>query len=1014
MLRRVALICFILGLAGLLAAPTSAGLLDDRAVEKLLGERGRDPAADQGSEMPKEWIAPDRVVVGYQANHPLALATIESAAHRLGARVIRIDGRLNFAVVKVPADMRDTLIARLRAQAGILYAKPDAIVKGYFTPNDPLYTQQWGPPAIGMPSAWDTSLGTHDRMVAVIDTGVMYDHPDLAGNYCAAATDIDLVNGDNDPMDDHGHGTHVAGTVAAEIDNAAGVAGMANTCLMGVKVLDGGGSGNAADVASGIAHATANGAHITSMSLGGCPGCDPGEPMTSAVQNAWANGVLNVAAAGNAFCSPVGYPAAYPEVMAVASLDEPGTSRSIFSSCGPEVEIAAPGRDIISTWNDGGYNTISGTSMATPHVSGVAALVWSQDTTLSNASLRCILRDTSDDLGPPDVDPEYGAGRVDADEAIALPGPNPGCGGLWPEPPPPPEDGFCTLPCVEDFDDGSTDHATTTGLWHISDACAAAPSAPSYLGFNLDPTCTYQTGLAEAGAYTIWADTTGVEFAALRFSHKHATEELFPFDAMRVEASVNGLTWSPVADYTGQQATDWAAVSLNVSAFLGGQVRFRFLFDSVDQRDNAHLGWLIDDVRLEEPPPTSDMRITDINVAPSEAVVGDEVTFAAVVANTGEVDAPASTTRFALDGSTLADVSTPALAKGETTTVQAQWTAMGAGLHTLIVTADVLDEVAEDIREENNTLAEIFEVIPVPCTLPCTESFDAAAPGSLGLNGLWHVSNACGATPSLPNYLGYNQDSTCDFDTGGPNAGEATLFVDLTGESEAALAFNHRHQTEAAAPWDAMRVEVSTDAGASWQTLADYTGQAPISWRAQVLNLTPYVGGVVRVRWRFDTVDEFLNDGLGWLIDDVTGDESPSLPPPPPPCAGGNDNLSDACEIQELPYSNEQSTIGFTEETGEIQACNGRSTAWYEYTHIGAPATVTVETFGSTFDTTLGVYLGPFLLGCNDDSAGTLQSSISFTALPGLTYHVQAGGFVGQSGKLKIDARAMPTGLPTG
>lgn len=1002
MWRRGACVWFALALV--LAAPASAFTPSADVFGPAPTERSR-PVADDGSALPKEWTSPDRVVVGYQAGNPLALAVIESAADRLGADIVRIDGRLHFVVLDVSADARDALVGRLRQAAGVLYAKPDAIVKGHFEPNDPLYEDQWGPEAIGMPTAWDTSRGTHDRMVAVIDTGVRYTHADLAGNYCAASNDIDFVNADDDPMDDNGHGTHVAGTVAAAIDNGTGVAGMANVCLMAVKALDGFGFGSWADVASGIAHATANGADVISMSLGACPGCDPGEPMTSAVQYAWVNGVLNVASAGNASCDAVGYPAAYPEVIAVGSLDDPGTNRSSFSSCGPEVEVAAPGRDIVSTWSDGGYFTISGTSMAAPHVSGTAALVWSRDTSLTNANVRCILRGTADDLGVPGTDDEYGFGRLDSAEAIGLPAPSTGCSGLWPEPPPPPDDGFCSLPCSEDFDDGSVEHARTTGLWHVSKACAKAPSKPRYLGFNVDATCTYQTGLAESGAYTIWADTTGADVVALRFAHKHATEEVSPFDVMRVEASINGLTWSPVADFTGLPAAHWAAAALDVSTFAGGQVRFRFLFDTVDERDNAHLGWLIDDVRIEVPPPSPDLRVSDVSMSPAEPLEGTDTTFTATVTNAGEVGARASTTRFELDGTPLGDVATPALGPGEDATLDIGWTAAGPGTHELLVTADALADVAEDIREDNNTSMLEVGVVPPPCTLPCELDFDGAAPGALTANGLWHISDACAVPPSVPNYLGYNRDETCNYDTGATNAGEATLFVDLSDVPGAEVWFSHRHQSETFTGFDIKIVEISTDAGGSWDELDNFTGQVSTSWRRQRLDLTPYIGGAARLRWRFDTLDPGFNDYIGWLIDDIAVQVPP---PPPPPCEGGNDNRSAPCVIAGLPFTNEQSTVGFGEEPGEVAPCAAESTAWYEYTHSAlTPGQVTVDTVGSDFDTTLAVYRGSALLGCNDDAVG-LTSSFTFTAQPGTTYQIQAGGWRGDTGNLVIGVRRPP------
>jgi len=257
--------------------------------------------------------------------------------------------------------------------------------------------------------------------VAIIDTGIDYNHPDLVANYEGG---IDFVEGDGDPMDDNGHGTHCAGIVAAE-DNEIGVIGVApKVWLYAVKVLDDTGSGSVTDVIAGIDWATINGMQIISMSLGSD---SDSVTLHSACDAAYGAGVLVVAAAGNDYqrrgraeVDTVDYPARYDSVIAVGATDVTDTKAS-WSSTGSALELAAPGVYIYSTYLDSTYDTYSGTSMACPHVVGTAALVWAGEPTLTNVEVRTRLQETADDLGSDGWDGWYGYGLVDADEAAAVP-----------------------------------------------------------------------------------------------------------------------------------------------------------------------------------------------------------------------------------------------------------------------------------------------------------------------------------------------------------------------------------------------------------------------------------------------------------------------------------------------------------------------------------------------------------------------------------------------------------------
>jgi thermitase len=250
----------------------------------------------------------------------------------------------------------------------------------------------------------------------------MQSHPDLQGRVsdCGGVnnfgvslviiivgSDPTIVNGKCN--DDNGHGTHVAGTVAATANNGTGVAGVAfNSPLAVCKALNSSGSGTLVMIANCIDWVAARDVDVISMSLGGTSGS---AALQSAVQRATNGGALVIAAAGNSGNSSLSYPAAYPEVVSVAATDA-NDQRASFSQFNSDVEIAAPGVNVTSTWNNGAYNTISGTSMATPHVAGVAALIADSNPSGGPTAWRAELDAAVDDKGAPGRDPEYGFGRV--------------------------------------------------------------------------------------------------------------------------------------------------------------------------------------------------------------------------------------------------------------------------------------------------------------------------------------------------------------------------------------------------------------------------------------------------------------------------------------------------------------------------------------------------------------------------------------------------------------------------
>jgi subtilisin family serine protease len=292
---------------------------------------------------------------------------------------------------------------------------------------DPLRSRQWNLDMVQSDQVHSFATGA-GAVVAVVDSGVMAGHPDLQGRLRAG---YDFVQNDSIPQDENGHGTHVSGIVAANTDNAIGIASVApGATILPVRVLDANGSGDSTTVAKGIDWAVAHGANVIHLSLGSdLPAIVSDDPSFDAtIDNALDRGVIVVAAAGNSGLPVCDQPSGQGRLLCVGSVDK-RRNRSYFSNFGNGLGLVAPGgsglpfqdEDVLSTWNDGGYMEVAGTSQATPHVSGVAALLVSKGVR-GQAAVRRIL-DSATDVGPPGPDAEFGAGIVNASRALdGLPG----------------------------------------------------------------------------------------------------------------------------------------------------------------------------------------------------------------------------------------------------------------------------------------------------------------------------------------------------------------------------------------------------------------------------------------------------------------------------------------------------------------------------------------------------------------------------------------------------------------
>lgn len=314
-----------------------------------------------------------------------------------GGKIEREFSFINAVQVKLPK----VAVNRLQKAQGIEYIEPDYPVRAA------AQTVPWGVQRVNAPQVHSAGQKGSGVKVAILDTGIRTNHPDLTvyGGYD--------TTGKGSYNDDNGHGTHVAGTVAA-LDNSIGVLGVAPAArLYAVKVLDSSGNGSYSNIIAGIQWAINNDMDIINMSLGGSVGSTALQNACNAAYNA---GILLVAAAGNDGTASgntecINYPAKYSSVIAVGSITSSNV-RSSFSGTGSTLELMAPGSNIYSTTYNGGYGTMSGTSMACPHVAGVAALIWAAKPSLTNVQLRNVLNTTANDMWN---DPwRYGNGLVDA------------------------------------------------------------------------------------------------------------------------------------------------------------------------------------------------------------------------------------------------------------------------------------------------------------------------------------------------------------------------------------------------------------------------------------------------------------------------------------------------------------------------------------------------------------------------------------------------------------------------
>lgn len=321
-------------------------------------------------------------------------------------------------------------VAALAADAAVEYAEPDYIARAALTPNDPEYTNQWALTKINAPAAWDVTQGAGAAVIALIDSGIDDTHPDLTGRLWVNPEGDDAnngflgdVNGWNfvssspDISDPNGHGTEVSGVAGAAGNNGVGIAGVCWQCkLMPVVAMQPGGLVNYSDVAKAVQYAASNGAHVINLSLGGYA---DSTTLRDAIREAATTAVI-VAGAGNDDSSTPFYPAAYPEVIAVAATDA-NDQKAIFSNYGAWIDVSAPGKDIRTTFAGGAYVTNGGTSLSAPFVAGLAGLLKSHYPAWTAEQIKWQILNTAVNIDGvnPSLAGQVGHGRIDAGAALA-------------------------------------------------------------------------------------------------------------------------------------------------------------------------------------------------------------------------------------------------------------------------------------------------------------------------------------------------------------------------------------------------------------------------------------------------------------------------------------------------------------------------------------------------------------------------------------------------------------------
>ena len=413
------------------------------SVLATLNARGQTPRQPDAFLAQSDHV-PDEIIIKFKQDIP---AEVKNKI--IGMHNCTVIDKCNFADLQLlktaEPEQTEQMLSMYQSHEEVEYAELNHYFRQFLIPNDELYPYQWNfyndtYGGVHLEAAWDIQTGDPNVIITVLDSGVAYEDfeiyrlaPDLTQTRFVPG--YDFVNNDAHPNDDNGHGTHVTGTIAQSTNNGIGVAGVAFNCsIMPVKVMDAEGIGTTFDITDGIYYATNNGANVLNMSIGTDVNT---RTIREAAQYAYTNGVTIVCAMGNDFeqGNPPSYPAMYDEYCIAVGATRFDRQRAYYSNTGNHIDIVAPGGDtqidqngdgrpdgiLQQTFgddpNDFGYYFADGTSTATPHVSGAAALLASNGVTDPDM-IREALEQTAEDLGPPGWDTEYGWGLLNIEAAL--------------------------------------------------------------------------------------------------------------------------------------------------------------------------------------------------------------------------------------------------------------------------------------------------------------------------------------------------------------------------------------------------------------------------------------------------------------------------------------------------------------------------------------------------------------------------------------------------------------------
>lgn len=353
---------------------------------------------------------PGRLLIGYRDGGNVERIIPTLRLHRAVER--HQVAELGLHVVDVPEESAEAIRQSLQQTGLFEFVEPDYYGHTASDPNDPSYIAQWHLKKIGGPLAWSLTTGSASVVVAVIDSGVFGAHPDLAAKLVPG---WNFVKGNSDTTDVLGHGTAVAGTVAAETNNNIGVAGVNwASRVMPLVVVTPDDFAAYSDIAAAIQYAADHGVRVINVSIGGT---NSSATLQKAVDYAWGKGALVFASAMNSSVSDPYYPAACGHAIAVSATDANDRLAS-FSNFGQWITLSAPGTNILTTANGGGYSYWNGTSFASPIAAGVAALILAANPSLTNDAVLKLMEATADHVGGQSFDSSFGWGRVNAYRAV--------------------------------------------------------------------------------------------------------------------------------------------------------------------------------------------------------------------------------------------------------------------------------------------------------------------------------------------------------------------------------------------------------------------------------------------------------------------------------------------------------------------------------------------------------------------------------------------------------------------